>query len=210
MAEAMSSDNTIKTDLSNYQPVLTTNNENKESTTLVWFDPNIGSREDTEQTKQQLRLINDYVIFHTDLQLCLTFIQFIDKEKIFLITSGSKVSQILLHVSSLDQVDSIFIYCMKINKYEHLLNEYPKIIGIDDNHNDLYKSIGQQIDLFNKQLPRRSNPTCRSDRFRSDPCRISSESDIFHKKPIGFDRVFVGFLSVGIRSGFRRNVTETQ
>jgi hypothetical protein len=40
--------------------------------------------------------------------------------------------------------------------------------------------------------------------------RISSESDIFHKKPIGFDRVFVGFLSVGIRSGFRRNVTETQ
>jgi hypothetical protein len=61
-----------------------------------------------------------------------------------------------------------------------------------------------------RKSPRRSNPTCRSDRFRSDPCRISSESDIFHKKPIGFDRVFVGFLSVGIRSGFRRNVTETQ
>ncbi len=49
--------------------------------------------------------------------------------------------------------------------------------------------------------PRRVNPTCRSGRFRSDPHRISSESDIFHKKPIGSDRVFVGFLSVG----FRRN-----
>jgi hypothetical protein len=34
--------------------------------------------------------------------------------------------------------------------------------------------------------------------------RISSESDIFHKKPIGSDRVFVGFQSVG----FRRNSTE--
>jgi hypothetical protein len=33
--------------------------------------------------------------------------------------------------------------------------------------------------------------------------RISSESDIFHKKPIGSDRVFVGF-----RPGFRRNSTE--
>jgi hypothetical protein len=41
--------------------------------------------------------------------------------------------------------------------------------------------------------PRASDPTGRSDRFRSDPCRISSESDIFHKKPIGSDTVFVGF-----------------
>jgi hypothetical protein len=56
--------------------------------------------------------------------------------------------------------------------------------------------------------PRRVNPTCRSGRFRSDPHRISSEFDIFHKKPIGSDRVFVGFLSVGFRRGFRRNLTE--
>ena len=54
-------------------------------------------------------------------------------------------------------------------------------------------------------LPRRFNPTCGSDRFRSDPRRISSESDIFHKKPIGSDMVVVGFLSVGFRSGFGRN-----
>jgi hypothetical protein len=37
------------------------------------------------------------------------------------------------------------------------------------------------------------------DPIRSDPSRISSESDIFHKKPIGSDTVIVGFLSVGIR-----------
>jgi hypothetical protein len=57
-------------------------------------------------------------------------------------------------------------------------------------------------------IPRRVNPTCRSGRFRSDPHRISSESDIFHKKPIGSDRVFVGSPSVGFRPGFRRNSTE--
>ncbi len=56
-----------------------------------------------------------------------------------------------------------------------------------------------------KVLPRRVNPTCRSGRFRSDPHRISSESDIFHKKPIGSDRVFVGFLSVGFRSKLFRS-----
>ena len=109
MAKSISSDKETKSDLSKCQSVLTRDDENKESTTLIWFDPNIGSHEDTEQTKQQLRLINDYVTFHTDLQLCLTFIQSIDKEKIFLVTSGSKASQILPHLSSLRQIDSIFI-----------------------------------------------------------------------------------------------------
>ena len=54
----------------------------------------------------------------------------------------------------------------------------------------------------------RFNPTCRSDRFRLDPRQISSESDIFHKKPIGSGGVFVGFPSIGIRPGFYRNSTE--
>ena len=36
-------------------------------------------------------------------------------------------------------------------------------------------------------LPRGFNPTSRSDRFRSNPSRVLSESDIFHKKSIGSD-----------------------
>ena len=57
-------------------------------------------------------------------------------------------------------------------------------------------------------IPMRFNPTCRSDPFQSHPPQISSESDIFHKKPIGFDGVFVGFASIGIQPGFRQNSTE--
>ena len=57
-------------------------------------------------------------------------------------------------------------------------------------------------------IPVRFSSTCRSDRFRSYPRQISSESDIFHKKSIGSDGVFVGFPSIGIRPGFRRNSTE--
>ena len=55
--------------------------ENKENITLIWFDPNIRSCEDIEKKKQELHLINDYVLFHTDLQQCITIIQSIDKEK---------------------------------------------------------------------------------------------------------------------------------
>ncbi|CAF2988578.1 unnamed protein product, partial [Rotaria sp. Silwood2] len=126
--------------------------ENKESITLIWFDPNIGSRENTEITKQQLHSINDYVIFHIDLERCIKFIQTTNKEKIFLITSGSKASQILPRICSFHQIDSIFIFCMKKERYEYLLNEYCNIIGIYINLDDLCKSIKEQTDLVNKQI----------------------------------------------------------
>ncbi len=56
-------------------------------TILLWLDANIGSRSDSEKTKQQLCLINDYVKFRPDLDKCVG--------KIFLITSGSKSIEIL-------------------------------------------------------------------------------------------------------------------
>lgn len=152
MAKLLTSGNKTKTDCSNSQLSVAGNIENKEGTTLLWFDPNLGSREDTERTKQQLRRINDYVIFHTDLEQCVTFIQSINHEKILLITSGSKALQLLPRVSSFRQVVSIFIFCMKKEKYEHLLKEYVKAIGIYANLNELCQSIREEIDLVDKQI----------------------------------------------------------
>ncbi|CAF2658808.1 unnamed protein product [Rotaria sp. Silwood2] len=114
--------------------------ENKESITLIWFDPNIGLQEDIERTKQQLRLINDYVIFYGDLERFITFIQKTNKQKIFLVTSGSEASQILPRIYSFRPIDSIFIFCMKKERYEYLLNEYSNIVGIYINLDDLYLS----------------------------------------------------------------------
>ena len=125
---------------------------NKESTTLLWVDPKIGPSEDTEKTKQNLRSINDFVVFHTDLDQCITFIQSTEKEKIFLITSGSKASQLLPLVAHLRQVDSIFIFCLKQDRYQHLIDEYPKVIGIYVRLDDLCSSIRHEIELVDQQL----------------------------------------------------------
>ncbi|CAF2782041.1 unnamed protein product [Rotaria sp. Silwood2] len=134
------------------QSVGTNDNENKESTALIWFHPNIRPREDTEQAKEQLRLINNYVIFSNDLEHCIELIESIDKEKIFLISSGAKASQILPRTSYFRQIDSIFIFSTKTNRYEYLLNEYSKIIGIYSDIHNLSQSIKEQIDLVNKQI----------------------------------------------------------
>ena len=131
---------------------LTRTNQNKESTTLLWFDPNIGIQEDAKLTQEKLRTINDFVTFNTDLNECVKFIKHIDKETIFLITSGAEASQLLPLVSNLRQIDSIFIFCVNKERYEYLISEYPKIIGIYVHLDELCSSIQQQIDLFDQQL----------------------------------------------------------
>jgi hypothetical protein len=128
------------------------NNENEERLFLIWFDPSIGPRYDLQQTEQRLRLINDYILFFTDLDQCMKFIQLDDKEKIFLITSGSKASQILPCVTSLGQIHSIFIFSMDNNRYEDLINTYTKIIDTYFNLDKLCTSIKAQIELVNNQL----------------------------------------------------------
>mgnify|MGYP001068459397 CR=1 FL=1 len=126
--------------------------ENKENITLIWFEPKIGKYADTKRTQDKLRQINDYIIFYEDLQLCITYIQSAKDEKIFLITSGKQASEILPKVSHLQQVDSIFIFCMKIKRYEQLTNKYTKIIGIFNDLDQLCESIREQIHLVDQQI----------------------------------------------------------
>ncbi|CAF1006231.1 unnamed protein product [Adineta steineri] len=122
--------------------------ENKENITLIWFDPNKELYDDIDCLKSQLRQINDYVVFHNKLETCIAFIQSIENEKIFLITSGSYVSQFAI----LQQIDFIFIYCSEKNQYEYLLNDYSKIIGIYDELDLLCSSIEKQIHFLDNQL----------------------------------------------------------
>ena len=126
--------------------------ENKETITLIWFDPYIEECENTKKRQEKLREFIDYVIFYGDLYLCVTYIQNHEKETIFLITSGREASQILSQISKLRQLDSIFIFCLETDKYHDLTEKYSKIVGIYNSEADLCKSIEEQIDLVDKQL----------------------------------------------------------
>lgn len=145
MANALSSRNT----LFDTHP---SNNSNKESITLIWYDPNITSYEDIETIKEQLRRINDFVVFYTEFEECITFIQTVTSEKTFLIISGSCASHILSDIIKYNQVDSIFIYCMKKDLYKNLLSFYSEMIGTYNDLNSLYNSIREQVILVEKHI----------------------------------------------------------
>jgi hypothetical protein len=125
--------------------------ENTENITLICFDPNNEFNDNTENFKIQLHQITDSVIFHTELELCTTFIQSIEQQKIFLIISSSFASQFLSHVSTLHHIDSVIVFCSTKDQYEHLSLEHSKIIAIYENLDLLCISSKEQIDLLNKR-----------------------------------------------------------
>jgi tetratricopeptide (TPR) repeat protein len=139
------------------------NDENEERIILFWFDPNIESHQTTEQVKHQLHLTNDYVIFFTNLDQCLQFIQPKEHkepkepkeskdEKIFLIIPESEALSVLPRVSKIPQIQSIFIVSPGDHMRENLIAKHPKIIGNYINLDDLCQSIREQIEIVYNQL----------------------------------------------------------
>ncbi|CAF1375623.1 unnamed protein product [Rotaria sp. Silwood1] len=125
---------------------------NFEGITLIWFDPRLNTTDDTKQTAKELREINNYVIFHSDQLECVDYIKSVRDEKIFLITSGKAASSILPETIQLKQIDSIFIFCFKIEKYQDLLQKYESVVGIYSNRSTLINAIKENVDLLQKQL----------------------------------------------------------
>ncbi|CAF1053698.1 unnamed protein product [Rotaria sordida] len=126
--------------------------QNLESIILIWYDSNIDKTNDTKETMNVLREINNCAVFHIDLQICINHIKSIKNEKIFLITSGQDATIILKEVNSLIQVDSVFIFCFKPEKYQHLLQKFTKLIGIYSKRHDLINSLKENIILVEKHL----------------------------------------------------------
>ena len=126
--------------------------QNLESIILIWYDSNIDKTNDTKETMNVLREINNCVVFHIDLQVCINHIKSIKNEKIFLVTSGKDATIILKEVNPLIQVDSVFIFCFKPEKYQHLLQKFTKLIGIYSKRHELISSLKENALLVEKHL----------------------------------------------------------
>ncbi|UJR12445.1 hypothetical protein I4U23_016621 [Adineta vaga] len=127
---------------------------NKEIITLIWYDANILSNfEDIALTKNQLRRINDYVLFFNDYQECEEHIKSITTEIVLLVVSGSDAHLLVPKVYKCRQLDSVFIFCVDKLKYEQSLigEEYSKLVGIFTEQVSLINSIQSTIQLVEKQ-----------------------------------------------------------
>lgn len=120
---------------------------NKKNIIIICFNSN-NEIEDFKNLFHQINYTD--VVFHTDLESCISFIRSIKKQKIFLVILSSSF-QILSNITQLCQIDSIFILCLDNDQYEYLPIQNPKIIDIYHNMDLLRSSIQEQISLVNKQ-----------------------------------------------------------
>ncbi|CAF2035132.1 unnamed protein product [Rotaria magnacalcarata] len=135
-----------------------TNNESSENInedlTLVWFDQymdEIENQSDVEITKDLLRQIHRYVIFFTEPDACIDYLKSISKEKIFLIISGSYAIEYLDKIHLMQQVDSVFIFCLYLEKYSELKEKYSKVIDVFNQQSDLIDSLSKNVELAVRQ-----------------------------------------------------------
>lgn len=135
-------------------PPLSSARENLEGITLVWYDPTIDFDEDSKLTMEQLRALNDFVVFSSIEDDCVAYIKSVEHEKIFFITSGRCAEHILRQVRDLKSIDSVFIFCMRTDKYQHLLSstEFAKVVGVYSDRASLLESIRENARLAAKQM----------------------------------------------------------
>jgi hypothetical protein len=126
--------------------------ENKENVTIIFFDPIMSTSDDAETIKEELWVVNNYILFFTDIDSGISYIRSINKEKIFLVTSGNNAFKLLPDIIDLSQLDSIFIFPENRTEFNRLLDDYSKIVDIFDNLNDLIASIKENIKHINIQL----------------------------------------------------------
>ncbi len=126
--------------------------ENKENVTLIWFDPNTDGKVDQAATMETLRAINDYVLVYTNLDECISYIESVRNEKIFLVISGTWAPCILPSIIDLKQLEIVYIFCVKREQHLYLMEKYAKIAGVFINQKELDSSIRQHLHLLNKQV----------------------------------------------------------
>ncbi|CAF2118532.1 unnamed protein product [Rotaria magnacalcarata] len=125
---------------------------NFEGITLIWYDPRINTTEDTKLTAKDLREINDCVLLYSNQVDCVNYMRSVENEKIFLITSGKVAASIIHEIEGLKQVDSIFIFCLKVKKYQDLLHKHEFIVGTYCECSALIDAIKQSVELLHRQL----------------------------------------------------------
>lgn len=95
------------------------------------------------------RSITDSVIMHTDVDACLIDINYKKKQKIILVSTGKEFGKISPSVQNIRQIDGIFIFSSKADRYS-----WPKdrITGIFAKEEDMISALNIQIRIVQEQL----------------------------------------------------------
>ncbi|CAF0790757.1 unnamed protein product [Adineta steineri] len=115
---------------------------------LIWVDASIDqAAKDCQNTLAQLKNVVNDVNLCTEPNQCIQALNQVDKERAFVITSGSLGQHLVPEIHDMPQLDIIYIFCGDKSKHEGWTQNWTKIKGVHTN----IKEICQALQLAVKQ-----------------------------------------------------------
>ncbi len=115
---------------------------------LIWIDANIDeSKQDCQNTLAQLRSVVNNVNMFKQREQCIQFLNDTEKEKAFIIVSGSLGQHLVPDIHDLPQLDAIYIFCSDKARHEQWTPKWTKIKGV---YTDI-KHICEPLQVAGKQ-----------------------------------------------------------
>ena len=102
-----------------------------ESCLLIWADSSFdGKRQDCQNTLKQLRSIVNEVRTLTTPAQCITFLNEMDKQRAFVVSSGALGRDLVPEIHDTPRVDTIYILCANKQRHEGWTKHWSKIQGV--------------------------------------------------------------------------------
>ncbi|CAF3219994.1 unnamed protein product [Rotaria socialis] len=98
---------------------------------VVWLDTNIDEKkEHFQKCLTELRKIAVALDLFTDVDQCMEYLKRIDGQKVFLITSGSLGKKTVPLIHNMDQLDTIFVFCVNKDLNKVWAKDWSKVRGV--------------------------------------------------------------------------------
>jgi hypothetical protein len=104
------------------------NHRNLETFSLVWLDSTINNSQENVNTQRRLKTIINHLLTFEDSTLCEEYIRSVSNhDRIVIIVSGLLGRQLVPRIHQLEQVCSIYVYCMDRKTNEQWTKDFTKV-----------------------------------------------------------------------------------
>ena len=98
---------------------------------LIWADSSFDEKkQDCQNTLKQLRSVVNEVHPLTTPAQCIMFLNEMDKQRAFVISSGALGRELVPEIHNIQRVDTIYIFCANKQRHEEWAKQWSKIQGV--------------------------------------------------------------------------------
>ncbi|CAF1429434.1 unnamed protein product [Adineta steineri] len=109
---------------------------------LIWVDASIDQADkDCQNTLTQLKSVVNDVKLCIEPNQCIQVLKKVDKERAFVITSGSLGQYLVPEIHSMPQLDAIYIFCGNKSRHEGWVQKWTKIKDVHTNIKDICQAL---------------------------------------------------------------------